>query len=631
MLRLDDVALSAGGQEILEDVRVHLTPGARMGLVGRNGAGKTTLLRAMLGELTPDRGSVHRRGGIRVGWLPQHGVSGSDRSVWEEVSDVETPLTRLKQELADAERRMEAGEPGGAEALADATEAFRLAGGFAEEQRIGSVLHGLGFDGESWKRPVDSFSGGWQVRVALARLLVSQPDVALLDEPTNHLDVHARSWLAGHLARMDCSLVIVSHDRHLLDRVCTEILELRRGHAYGYSGNFSSFLKQRAERRATQAATFEKQQAELAKLQRFVDRFGAKATKAAQARSKQKAIDRMEIVDAPERPDGLPRFRLPEAPESSYQVLELIQASVGWPGGDPIVKAVDLSLERGMRLALLGPNGCGKSTLLRTLAGHNRPLQGQRRPGDRLRMGVFHQDLASALPQDSTAVEHVQSAAPLAATQQVRSILGALGLSGDSALRAIGTLSGGERARVALAALAIRPCNALLLDEPTNHLDVETVDVLVDALRGFEGGLLLVSHDRWVVEQLATHVGVVRDGRLVITQGVRPRDFELDVGPPETEARPQSEGARDHAARKRAARAAEKRARRMAAIENEIANIEEEMAAIETAQFEEAANHERAAELASKQAEHQARIESLFAEWETLESASEADEPSTSA
>jgi ATP-binding cassette subfamily F protein 3 len=618
MLRLEDIALSIAGEEILSGVRFHLTPGGRVGLVGRNGAGKTTLLRAILGDLTPDEGQINKRGGIRVGWLPQHGVSGETGTVWEAVSSVETPLTPIKARLAEAERRVAGDQPGAAIDLAEATEAFRMAGGYTEEQQIGSMLHGLGFTRVDWTRPVSDFSGGWQVRVALARLLLSRPEVALLDEPTNHLDVHARSWLAGHLQRMDSALVIVSHDRYLLDRVCTGILEVRRGRTYNYKGNFSSYLRQKDERAATQAATHAKQSAEIAKLERFVERFGAKATKAAQARSKQKAIDRIQRVDAPERARGLPRFKLPEAPESSYQVIELKDCSVGWPGGEPIVEHVDISLERGMRLALLGTNGCGKSTILRTMAGHNRVLKGHRRPGDRLRLGVFHQDLASALPQELTALVHVQAVAPLAVTQRVRAILGALGLSGDDALRPIGTLSGGERARVALAALAIRPCNALLLDEPTNHLDVETVDVLVDALRGFAGGMLLVSHDRWVVEQLATHIGVVHGGRLVIREGVRPSDFELD-----TQARPEGQlertGAVDHVARKKVRRIEERRVRRITAIEGEIEVAEAKLEAIDERLFAEAADVNRARELEAQRQACQAQVDGLYTEYEQLD------------
>jgi len=525
MIRLQDVDLAPGGEDLLLGATAHIRPGERLGLVGRNGSGKTTLLRAIVGERPADGGTVQVRPQIRLGWLPQHAVAGSERTVWDEAASGLDRLKVLEARVEKATVAVAEGHEGAIERLDRATEAFRLAGGYAIEARIGEVLHGLGFGPQAWHQPCSTFSGGWQMRIALARVLLSEPDVLLLDEPTNHLDLHARGWLANHLASGPWTLLVVSHDRHLLDRVCTGILEVRNKRLHRYAGNFSAFIDERDQRTSQHEQAYEAQQAEIARLERFVERFKAKATKASQARSRQKVLDKMDRIQAPER-EPLPHFHLPPAPPADADLLVLDQATLGWERDQPVLHDVDLTLTRGMRLAVLGPNGAGKSTLLQTLAGRLRPLSGQRRTGRRVRLGVFDQDLSSFLPDDQTALEYVTGQAPRAGETRVRAVLGALGLPGDAALRPIGPLSGGEKARVALAALGAAPHNVLLLDEPTNHLDAVTVEVLIRALREFDGAMVLVSHDRFLVEQLATHVGRVGEGRLQVHEGVRAEDLE---------------------------------------------------------------------------------------------------------
>jgi ATP-binding cassette subfamily F protein 3 len=620
MIRLDDVTVSPGGHELVRGATFHLRPGDHAGLVGRNGTGKTTLLRAIVGEVSPDSGKVEVRPNIRLGWLPQQAVSGSTLPVWDEVRSRMTRLNQLRADLDAAQRAVEA-DPDRVEAaqrLAQETERFRLAGGYAADERIGEVLHGLGFAPADWRRPCDTFSGGWQMRIALARLLLSEPDVALLDEPTNHLDLEARTFLAKFLASAPWAFLVVSHDRWLLDRCVTRIVEVRNKRLHVYAGNFSAFLKEREARALAEERAFEQQQKEISHLESFVERFGAKATKAAQAKSKQKALDRIERVDAPEGDRKRARVVFPEAPAGAHEAVGLVDASVGWEPGRPVLEHVTLGVDRGMRVVLLGPNGCGKSTILQTLGGRLKPLAGRRRVGERVRIGVFDQDLAQALPPELSALTWLTTECPTVPPERIRTVLGALGLPGEGALRPIRELSGGEKARVALALLVVRPCNVLLLDEPTNHLDAETVDVLVEALQGWDGALLLVTHDRFVVERLATHVGRVRGGRVELREGVRPEDFEREPAGGAGRAEP-TEQAEAHLDRKKRQRELERAKRRLVEIEAAIPKAEARVVAIDEQLIAAATDHQRSLALAKDRDAAQAAVDALYAEWEQLE------------
>ena len=630
MIRLEDVDLAPGGDDLVLGATAHLNPGERLGLVGRNGSGKTTLLRAIVGERHPDGGRVHVRPGVRVGWLPQHAVAGSSATVWDEAASGLTHLKALEARVEAATQAVADGVDGAIERLERVTEQFRVAGGYALERRIGEVLHGLGFGPDAWHRPCDTFSGGWQMRIALARTLLSEPEVLVLDEPTNHLDLHARGWLANHLAGGSWTLLVVSHDRFLLDKVCTGILELRSRRLHVYSGNFTAYLAERELRAAQHEQAFEAQQAEIAKLERFVERFKAKATKASQARSRQKVLDKMERIEAPEH-EPLPRFSLPPAPPADADLLVLDDATLGWERDVPILTGVELALTRGMRLAVVGPNGAGKSTLLQTLAGRLRPLSGQRRTGRRVRLGVFDQDLAATLPADETALDYVVGKAPRAGETRVRSVLGALGLTGNAAMRTIGPLSGGEKARVALAALGAAPHNVLLLDEPTNHLDVVTVEVLVRALRAFDGAMVLVSHDRFLVEQLATHVARVADGTVEIHEGVRKEDLEPVATVRQgdrTDDQSGSAGAETYEVRKRRKRAVEKARREMARLEQRLEALDAEIAQVDEALVEAATDYEKAAELGQRRDALEGEQLEVMEAWEALSTEVEESEGS---
>ncbi len=619
MLRLEDVTLAVGTRDLLSGASLHVRPGDRVGLVGRNGTGKTSLLRLLVGELEAESGKVHRRGGARLGYLPQQAVSGSEATVWDEASSRMDRIRALSEAVDRAQRDVEAGVAEAVSRLGDAQESFRLAGGYAVDERIGEVLHGLGFSPEDWHRSCRTFSGGWQMRIALARMLLSDPDILLLDEPTNHLDLASRSWLARHLSGSPTTMVIVSHDRHLLDAVTNHTVEIRHHRLESFHGNLTAWLRERAVREQLLVNTAQKQGEEIAKLERFVERFKAKATKAAQARSRQKRLDRMDRIELPESERNA-RLRLPDTPGCSRETVVLSAVHAGWEDGTDVLVDVDFVLERGQRVAILGPNGCGKSTLLHLIAGTLPVRSGKRRVGKDVRIGVFRQDLAADLPPDSTGLDHVLSMAPATLPQRARSALGALGLPGDMALRPISSLSGGEKARVVLSAFALQPYNVLLLDEPTNHLDVVTIDVLAEALADFEGALLFVTHDRYLVERLATHVATVRSGVVEVHEGVQPEDLEPGrIEQASTNDKAPAAGALGHEARKQLRRERTRMQRTWERQSKKLTELEARLTALDEALVEVAQDFARAAELSRERDEVEAELESVFEELAELE------------
>lgn len=615
MLRAEALTLSAGGRELLVDCSLHLRPTERVGLVGRNGTGKTTLLRALAGEHEADSGRTHVRG--RLGYLPQHPLVDSEDSVWNEVRSGMVEVLRLGAELDAASEALDGSEESIARHAALA-EAFEAAGGYTLELRVGTVLWGLGFPKEAWHRPVPELSGGWRVRVALARLLVEAPEVLLLDEPTNHLDLHARAWLARHLAEHAGALILVSHDRYVLDHCVSGIVELRAGGLDRYPGSFSSFLVEREARAERRRVVLERQEEEAAKLGRFVERFRYKANKARQAQSRLKRLEKltasMEDVQADEAP---PKLAFSARQSRSFEVLGLREAAGGY--GSPLFSGLDFDLHRGERWVFLGANGSGKSTLLKLLSGSLRPLAGNRVLGRGVRVGVFEQDQARALPTELRAVDFVLHAAPLCTELRARSALGALGLSGEAALQLIGTLSGGEKARVALAALSVQQWDVLLLDEPSNHLDVVTVGVLCDALRGFAGAVVLVSHDRFLVEQLATHV-LRFDGQGISTrEGLLPEHLEPPVSASLLGSGDKcEERAVDYAEQKRLQREADRAARRLVEVEDIVEGLEGRLAELDEGLGAAADDPEEVSRILADRARVATELEAAMAEWEAL-------------
>ena len=620
MLNIERATLSLGVRDLLADASWQVHPGDRVGLMGPNGSGKTSLLRVITGELDLERGGVQLRPGLAVGYLLQQPPSRGERPLWDEARASMTRLGRLQRELDEAEGAVLAGDTSAAGRLGEATDRFRLAGGYAAEERVGEVLHGLGFRKEDWRRPCSSFSGGWQVRIELSCLLLSEPELLLLDEPTNHLDMAARSWLAGFLERYAHALVVVSHDRYLLERVCNRVVELHAGRLLSFRGRLDGWMKERELLLARERSTWEAQQREVARLQDYIDRNRAKADRASQARARQKTLDRMERVEAPGRERKTPRFHLPPAEPVASAPVHLVGATIGWPDSPPVFQQLDLALEPGSRLALLGPNGCGKSTLLRALAGLLPLSSGRRRVAEGVRLGIFTQEAARELQAEPSALDQVLQRAPAASPEQVRSVLGALGLSGDAALRPVSSLSGGERARVVLAGFALRRHDLLLLDEPTNHLDAVTVGVLARALAGFQGTVVMATHDRYLVEQVATHVAMVGGGGLRLHQGTRAAFFDatrLRSDNPEEQSA--TEGAAAHAERKRMARERDRIERRVVAVQGEIEGCDRRLEELDAAMVQAATDFPALRSLGAERRTVEVLSATLYEEWEELE------------
>lgn len=518
-------------------------------------SGKSTLLKAVIAAATGDAvragagGTISIAKNAKVGYLEQKGVSGSTRTVKEEVASRMERIQEASIALEAAENRVSEGDISDAalEALETATAEFDLAGGYTAGQTISSVLKGLGFVETDNDRKCSEFSGGWQMRIALARLLLSEPDLLILDEPTNHLDKAARDWLAAYLSAFDGTLLLVSHDTALLGRTANSIAEVRNGRLELYkSRSHDQWLVERDERVKLAQTQYEANQREIERLQVYVDRFGAKTMGATLAQSKLKSIAKLS-ENGPQAPvvhDGPGAFlKLPTPPRGSKVLLQLDKATLCWQkdpssipeSAAPIISDCSLTIERGMRIAVRGPNGAGKSTLLSALSGRLSPTSGRRIEGDGLALGVFTQDLAQDLDQNARAVDLVTKSVRQYDTsisdEQARAALGALGLVREKALRMVGQLSGGEKARVALASFALTPHNLLLLDEPSNHLDAGTIKVLTKALRTFAGACLVISHDREFLEALEpTHVVTVRDGLVDMQErGLQESDWEQAI------------------------------------------------------------------------------------------------------
>ncbi|HEY9721391.1 MAG TPA: ABC-F family ATP-binding cassette domain-containing protein [Oscillatoriaceae cyanobacterium] len=522
MLRLTGISKSYPTKTVLDGVDWHVAPGQRWGLVGPNGAGKSTLLKIVLGRLDADAGRAELRPRLEIGYLAQELPGDAGRSLQEEMWTAFPRLILLRDRLSALESEMHAASGERLDALvhehAEATHEWEHLDGYAADARIGRVLHGLGFEERDRPRKVSEFSGGWQMRVALAKLLLEQPDLLLLDEPTNHLDLEAIAWLEGYLADYPGALVLISHDRHFLDAVVDHIAELDGGRLTPYTGNYARYLVQRADRREQQQAAFERQQAEIARLETWIERFGAKATKASQAKSKEKVLERMTRLDAPTEEAESIRFRFAKAPSASRIVLTLTDVSKDY-GKGPLFRIPRLELERGMRLALVGPNGAGKSTLLRVLAGVEPPTTGEVAYGMRVLPGYFSQHQAESLDETNTVLDEAYSVDDTVPLTRIRTLLGCFLFQGEDVFKPVAKLSGGERSRLALAKLLLKPANLLMLDEPTNHLDLGAKEELAEALEAFDGTAVLISHDRHFLDRCATHVLHIESGAIRLYAG----------------------------------------------------------------------------------------------------------------
>ena len=488
---------------MLENVNLTVQPGQRVAIVGANGAGKSSLFKLLLGQLAAEQGGVSLPGGCRIAHMAQE-VEASARSARDFILDGDFELRRLERELAEAEAR------GDDHAIAHAHGELDLHEAWSAPRRAEALLRGLGFADSDAERPVSAFSGGWRIRLNLAQALMRPSDLLLLDEPTNHLDLDACLWLENWLRRYSGTLLFISHDRDFMDRVATHLVHFDQKKLVLYTGNYSAFEVQRSERLAQQQAGFERQQARIAEIQRFIDRFKAKATKAKQAQSRVKALERMERI-APAHVDSPFSFEFPMADKVSNPLLS-IRHGVAGHGDTAILRNINVTLLPGSRIGLLGPNGAGKSTFMDALRGTGTLLAGERTCGEHLAIGYFAQHQLESLDLDASPFLHLQRLAPRASEQQVRNFLGGFDFHGDEALSPIRSFSGGEKARVALAIIAWQKPNLLLLDEPTNHLDLEMRQALTMALQNFDGAIVVVSHDRHLLRNTVDQFWLVSDG-----------------------------------------------------------------------------------------------------------------------
>jgi len=519
MLELSDLTKRFGARTLLDGISLRVDPGARIGLVGRNGEGKTTLLKVIAGLESHDEGRVGLQKGIRTGYLRQEIDATASHSILEEAATAQAHLRELEQRLRELEAQMaELGTQGldPDAALSDryhhAQRAYEVGGGFEAEVVLRSTLTGLGLGPDAWERPLCELSGGWLMRVELAKLLLARPEILLLDEPTNHLDLASIQWFEGVLREYPGAVIVVSHDRSFLDRQANSIAELELGRLNLYKGNYSAYEQLRERRLEESELRRQSLQRQIDHAARFVERFGAKATKASQAESRKKQIAKWEaerdLLPQPQKRRSI-RLKFPEAPRSGDVVMRLERVAKAY-GERCVYRDLDLEIRRGERVALVGPNGAGKTTLLRIIAGSLDFDSGTRELGHNVRLAYFAQHQVEALDDARSVLEELEADAPLDWVPRLRNLLGSFLFSGEDVGKRVGVLSGGERARLALAKLLLRGANFLVLDEPTNHLDIPAIDVITRALIDFGGTLLVISHDRHFINQITNRVLEVR-------------------------------------------------------------------------------------------------------------------------
>jgi ATP-binding cassette subfamily F protein 3 len=523
MLRLEHISKIYPTGEVLKDVTWEVKPGDRIGLVGVNGAGKSTQLRIIMGEVEPTTGEVIRPASLHMGYLNQEFDIDPDRTIQDEFWRAFKAENAVHEALQQVTRELEHADPDQLEALLKKMDRcqrqFEAMDGYGLEARIGKILPELGFAAEDETKLVNTFSGGWQMRMGLGKILLQNPDLLLLDEPTNHLDLETIEWLETYLKGLTIPIVIVSHDREFLDRLCTQIVETEQGISTTYLGNYSAYLTQKAEQKLAQQASFERQQKEISKQQEFIERFRASATRSTQAKSREKQLEKIERIEAPDSDLRTLKFRFPEPPRSGRVVAE-IQDMTHIYDDKILFLGADLLIERGDKIAILGPNGAGKSTLLRLMMGLEMPTEGEVKLGDHnVIPSYFEQNQAEALDLDKRVMDTIHDEVPDWTNEAVRSLLGQFLFSGDTVFKPVSALSGGEKARLALAKMLLRPANFLILDEPTNHLDIPAKEMLEDAIRHYEGSVVIVSHDRYFIGQTATKIVDIRDGELRVYQG----------------------------------------------------------------------------------------------------------------
>jgi ATP-binding cassette subfamily F protein 3 len=523
MLQLSGAGKRFGHKLLFEDLDWLITPKERTGLVGGNGTGKSTLLKVIAGLETLDCGSSQAMRGIRLGYLPQDGLRVVGRTVFAECMSVFSTLKDLEEELEALTVQMSEFDPASleytavAERFERADSEFRARDGYTIESQVGSVLTGLGFRKEDWTRQTEEFSGGWQMRIALAKLLLEKPNLLLLDEPTNHLDLEARNWLEYYLTNYEFGFILISHDRYFLDVTVKKIAEIWNKRVTFYTGGYEKYRTQKAERLAQLESAYKNQRDKIEQLESFINRFRAQATKAKQVQSRIKELEKIARIELPAEEKTI-HFSFPQPKPSGRVVAEFKKVAKSF-GEKQILHDVSFTIERGDRIALVGVNGAGKSTLIKLLAGTEALTAGEYTLGHNVEVDYFAQDQYKELDTEAEILDDLGRAAPRMPQTELRNLLGCFLFSEDDVFKRIGVLSGGERNRYALARMLLKPSNFLLLDEPTNHLDIRAKDVLLESLEKFTGTVVFVSHDRYFIEQLATRVFEVTDGGVHVFPG----------------------------------------------------------------------------------------------------------------
>jgi ATP-binding cassette subfamily F protein 3 len=550
MLSLQNAGKRFGSRVLFLEADWLIRSNEKTALVGANGTGKSTLMKVLAGLETLDYGMMQQTRGMSIGYLPQEGLQLTGRTIFEECLTVFDELRAMEGEIEHAAGQMaelthESPEyEAAAERYSMLQERFHVLDGYALDAQVGAVLTGLGFVKEDWTRLTDEFSGGWQMRIALAKLLLARPNLLLLDEPTNHLDLETRNWLEGYLKSYPFGYILISHDRYFLDVTIDRTVEIWNKRLTIYQGNYTKYLSQKEERRAQLVAAYKNQREQIEHLEAFINRFRAQATKAKQVQSRIKELEKIERIEIPEE-EPVIHFKFPQPPPSGRMVVEAEGLAKSY-GAKQVFTNARFSIERGDRVALVGVNGAGKSTLIKLLTGAEAPTSGTVRLGHNVASEYFAQDQYKVLDGDARMLDDISRAAIKVPESALRSLLGCFLFSGDDVFKTLGVLSGGERNRFALARILVSPSNFLLLDEPTNHLDMRAKDVLLDALAAFSGTVVFVSHDRYFIDRLATRVLEVENGATTAYEGTyedyrrKKEQLAFAAATPERSAKPQA-------------------------------------------------------------------------------------------
>ncbi|HEX3320697.1 MAG TPA: ABC-F family ATP-binding cassette domain-containing protein [Terriglobales bacterium] len=658
MIQLSDAGKRFGHKLLFEHADWLLTAEDRIGLVGANGTGKSTLMKILAGSETLDYGSVIRTRGISAGYLPQDGLTLTGQSVFGECMSVFEDLRQMEQEMESLTHKMAELEHSSSEYSAVAERyqrlehEFRTRDGYAIEAQVGIVLTGLGFHKQDWNRQTDEFSGGWQMRISLAKLLLQKPNLLLLDEPTNHLDLESRNWLEEYLNSYPYAFVLISHDRYFLDVTVRKIVEIWNKRIHFYSGNYDKYLAAKAQRRESLEAAYRTQRERIEQLEVFINRFRYQATKAKQVQSRMKELEKIDRIEIPEEEKTV-HFSFPQPKPSGRIVAEFSGVAKSY-GAHEVFNGANFMIERGDRIALVGVNGAGKSTLIKLLSGAEQLTAGEFKLGHNATPDYFAQDQYKELDPDARILDDLGKIAPVSTQTELRSLLGCFLFSGDDVFKRIGVLSGGERSRYALLRLLLHPSNFLLLDEPTNHLDMRAKDVLLEALLKYTGTIVFVSHDRYFIDRLATRVFEIGEGKVEVfpgnyedylwrKQGGKPAEPTLDDVPdiPRKRGTP-TNGDRDADVASRALAdaspqrvepaASEPKIKRLNPIrrkqmEERLAELEEDVARVEAAiahcetSLQSFVSVEETQTQTKDLADRRKELERLMAEWEELSGA----------